>query len=47
MHKLTDHFTLALKIADQQIRFNIHLDDDQDALFQKIVDIYPPSANKR
>ena len=47
MHKLTDHFTLALKIGDQQIRFNINLDDDQDTLFQKIVDIYPQSLNKR
>ena len=47
MHRNRDGFTLALKIDDKQCKFSICMDDDQDMLFEKLVQIYPQCANRR
>lgn len=47
MNRQPDTFTIAMKIQDKQIKFSIHFDDDQDVLFQKMVNIYPQCSTRR
>jgi hypothetical protein len=47
MEPLADSFTLTLKINNKEINLNIHLEDDQEALFQKLKGVYPQCLNKR
>ena len=47
MNKKIDNFTLALKIGNEQCKFNISFDDDQEILFQKLKHIYPQCKDKK
>ena len=38
---------MAIKIDDNLCKFFISLDDDQDRLFDKLVEIYPQCRQKR
>jgi len=44
---MKEQFTICLKAREQDIRINVHIDDDQDAVFQKIVQSYPECVNKK
>lgn len=47
MPAILETFSLALKINNHQLRFTIDFRDDQHALFQKLVKLYPQCKNQK